>query len=277
MKKNGQHRYKCLVLGRDRSYFVKKHSDSSKEFSETDIINMLEPSIFIIFGGRVFQRTVGIPMGTNCALLLADQLLYSYETDFIQGFLKKNEKKLERSFNFTFRYIDDLLSLNNSRFGDFVDRIYPIELEIKDTTDTDRFASYLYLHLEIGSEGRLRTKRQKRRFPFSHCELSIHMQHYSSSTCVWGIYLSVDTIFQSLWFLSSYQDFLDRGLLLTRKLLNQGFLLVKLKSSLRKFYGRHHDLVVRYGISVPYITTDIFHLSQTLPGPFLVHDLSPGL
>ena len=37
----------------------------------------------------------------------------------------------------------------------------------------------------------------------------------------------------------SYQDFLDRGLLLTRKLLNQGFLLVKLKPSLRKFYGRH--------------------------------------
>ena len=48
----------------------------------------------------------------------------------------------------------------------------------------------------------------------------------------------------------SYQDFLDRGLLLTWKLLNQGFLLVKLKSSLRKFYGRHHDLVDRYGISV---------------------------
>ena len=44
----------------------------------------------------------------------------------------------------------------------------------------------------------------------------------------------------------SYQDFLDRGLLLTRTLLNQGFLLVKLKSLLRKFYGRRHDLVDRY-------------------------------
>jgi hypothetical protein len=43
----------------------------------------------------------------------------------------------------TFRYIDDVLSLNNSRFGDFVDRIYPIEFEIKNTTDTDRSASYL--------------------------------------------------------------------------------------------------------------------------------------
>jgi hypothetical protein len=74
--------------------------------------------------------------------------LYSYEADFIDGLLKKNEKKLARSFNFTFRYIDDVLSLNNSRFGDFVDRIYPIELEIKDTTDTDTkknpwFSSFL--------------------------------------------------------------------------------------------------------------------------------------
>ena len=48
----------------------------------------------------------------------------------------------------------------------------------------------------------------------------------------------------------SYQDLLHRGLLLTSNLLNQGFLLIKLKSSLRKFYGRHHDLVDRYGISV---------------------------
>ena len=106
-------------------------------FSETDIINMLElliDNIFVIFGGRFHQQTVGIPQCTNCAPLLADLLLYSYEADFIQGLLKKNEKKLARSFNFTFRYIDDVLSLNNSRFGDFVDRIFPIQLEIKDTT-----------------------------------------------------------------------------------------------------------------------------------------------
>jgi hypothetical protein len=80
---------------------------------------------------------VNIPLGTNCAPLLADLFLYSYEADFIQGFLKKNENRLAQSFNFTFCYIDDVRSLNNSRFGNFVDRIYPIELEIKDTTDTD--------------------------------------------------------------------------------------------------------------------------------------------
>ena len=97
--------------------------------------------------------------------------------EFIQEFLKKNEKKLARSFNFTFRYIYDVLSLHNSRFGDFVDRI--IEFEIKDTTDNDRSASYIELHLKIDSEGRLRTKLlQKRRFQFSHCE-HLHMEYIS--------------------------------------------------------------------------------------------------
>ena len=47
------------MLGRDRSYFVKHHSDSTKKLSETDIFNMLEvliDNIFVMFGGRVFNR-----------------------------------------------------------------------------------------------------------------------------------------------------------------------------------------------------------------------------
>ena len=73
-------------------------------------------------------------MDKNCAPLLVDLFLYSHEADFIQRLLKTNENKRTRSFNFTFRYIYDVLSLNNSGFGDFVD---PIEFQIKDTTNTD--------------------------------------------------------------------------------------------------------------------------------------------
>jgi len=51
-------------------------------------------------------------------------------------------------------------------------------------------------------------------------------------------------------------------LLLTRKLLNQGFLLVKLKSSLRKFYSHHHDIVNRYGIPVSLMTMNIFQATH---------------
>ena len=92
---------------------------------------LLIDSIFVMLGGCDFQQTVGI-----------------------QGLLKTNKKKLTRCFNFTFHYIDDALSLNHSRFVDLVDRIYPIEFEIKDTSYTDRYASYIDLHLEVDSEGR---------------------------------------------------------------------------------------------------------------------------
>jgi hypothetical protein len=40
----------------------------------------------------------------------------------------------------------------NKKYGDFLDRIYHIELEIKDTTDTARSASYLGLILDINSD-----------------------------------------------------------------------------------------------------------------------------
>ena len=83
----------------------------------------------------------------------------------VHGLLKKNEQKLAQSFNFTFRYINYVLSPNNSRFGYFVDRIYPIELEIKATTDI--CDSYFDLHLAIGSEDRLITKHYDERDYFN--------------------------------------------------------------------------------------------------------------
>ena len=69
-------------------------------------------------------------------------------------------------FNFTFRYIDDVLSQNNSKAGDYVDRIYHIEHEIKDTTNTARSASYI-LEIDRGPV-KNETLRQKRRFLISH-------------------------------------------------------------------------------------------------------------
>jgi hypothetical protein len=144
----------------------------------------------------------------------------------------------------------------------FLWNFYPIELEIKDTTDTDttRYPSYLDIHLGIDSEGRLRTKLYDKRdnfnfpivyFPFIFSNIP--------AAPAYGVYIS--QLIRYSRACGSYQNFLDRGLLLTMKLLNQGCLLVKLKLSLRKFYGPHHDLVDRYGISVSQMTTDKFHLS----------------
>ena len=61
-----------------------------KKYSDADVIKMLEyliDNIFVEFGGRIFQQTIGIPMGTSCAPLLADLFLYSYEEEFVQSLL----------------------------------------------------------------------------------------------------------------------------------------------------------------------------------------------
>ena len=71
----------------------------------------------------------------------------------------------------------DHLKLNNALVMDLVQcHKHTYEFEIKDTTDTDRSASYLDLHLEIEwGAVKNETLRQKGWFQFSHCELSIHM------------------------------------------------------------------------------------------------------
>ena len=72
-------------------------------------------------------------------------------------------------------------------------------------------------------------------------------------------------------------SFISRGLLIPWQPLNQGFLLVKLKSSFWRFYGRNHGLVYRYGISVSQVATDVFRVLWARPGYFPIGELSPDL
>jgi hypothetical protein len=197
-------------------------------------------------------------MGTNCSPVPADLFLYYLWGSLHIGASQEKRKK-GNPILFTFRYVDGVLSLNNSKFGDFGDRIYPIELEIKDTTDTDRYFPYLDLHLEIDSEVRLKTKHYDKRDAFNFP--IVNFPFWCSNippAPVYGEYISQLIRYYRAG--GSDQYFIDIWLLLTRKLLNQWFDMAKLKSSLRKFYSHHNDLVDRYGISVSQMTTDMFHL-----------------
>ena len=75
------------------------------------------------------------------------------------------DKKIHeaRAFNFTNRYIDDVLFINNSRFAEFLPLIHPPELEVKDTTDTASSASFFDLYLEFDDSGQLSTKTYDKR------------------------------------------------------------------------------------------------------------------
>ena len=257
--KNGKKRYEYIVVGYNSTYFVKDHSNAKHKYTENDIVRMIDfliDNIFVECGGEIFQQVIGIRMGTNCAPLLADLFLYSYEAEFIQTLIKSGKRQLAKSFNFTFRYIDDVLSLNNSKFSDYINDIYPEELDIKETTDNSTSSSFLDLLLEF-DDNRLRVKIYDKRDDF---DLNIvnypficgNIPHSPS----YGVYIS--QLIRYARASTLYDDFVSRSSGLTSKLLRQGYKRLKLIDAFKKFYGRHNTLVDNYKTSVTTILSDLF-------------------
>ena len=126
-------------------------------------------------------------------------------------------------------------------------RIYPKELEIKDTKDTVKSASYLDLHLEIDGKGKLSTELYDKRndFSFRIVNFSFFCGNIpSASRC--GVF--IPQLIRCTGACRKYADFVSRQT--SYRLLEQGYVASRLKSSLQKIYGRHHELVDRYDVSL---------------------------
>ena len=58
-----------------------------------------------------------IPMGTNCAPLVADLFWFCFEIDFMLSLYDNNQANVvEAAFNSTSRYLGDLLYIDNPYF-----------------------------------------------------------------------------------------------------------------------------------------------------------------
>ena len=104
-----------------------------------DALTFLLDNIFIRFGTKLYRQVVGIPMGTNCAPLVADLFLFCYERDFMMSLSDDKQADVIDAFNTTFRYLDDILNINNVYFDNMVSQIYPSELQLNKaiTSDTE--------------------------------------------------------------------------------------------------------------------------------------------
>ena len=211
----------------------------------------------------MLQQVVGKPMGTNCAPLLADLFLYSYESEFLQKLVKDKKIHEARAFNFTYRYIDDVLSINNSRFAEFLPLTYAPELEVKETTDTASSALILDLYLEFDDSGQLSTKIYDKRDDFNFKIINF------PNTCsnipaspAYGVYIS--QLIRYARASSNYSDILKRHLHLRNRLLDQGYKKIRLIRSLKKFIFRYQDIVEIYSVSAEKIISDAFSYSENV-------------
>ena len=56
-----------------------------------EALTFLLVNIYIRFGSKLYRQIVGIPMGTNCAPLVTDLFLFSYERDFMLSLSEDNQ------------------------------------------------------------------------------------------------------------------------------------------------------------------------------------------
>ena len=79
-----------------------------------EALTCLLDNIYIRFDTKLFRQIVGIPMGTNCAPLVADLVLFCYERDFMMSLSEENQSDVIEAFSSTTRYLDDLLNIEST-------------------------------------------------------------------------------------------------------------------------------------------------------------------
>ena len=81
-------------------------------------------NIYIRFGFKLYRQIVDIPMGTNCAPLVAYLFLYCYERDFMLSISDDNQSEVTEAFTSTSRYLDELLNIFTNFSDSMVNHIY---------------------------------------------------------------------------------------------------------------------------------------------------------
>ena len=113
------------------------------------------------------------------------------------------------------------LSLKNTQFAEYLEFIYPRKLEIKETTETAASSSYLDCYLYIDN-GKLATRLYYERDDFNFPIVNFpFLTSKSPSAPAYGVYVSQLIRFARAC--SNYQDLMERGKVLTTKLLIQGY------------------------------------------------------
>ena len=92
-----------------------------------------------------YGQVVGIPMGTNCAPLIADLSLFCYEMDSMMSLSDDKQADIIDAFNTTSRHLDDILNMNNIYFDNMVRKIHPAELQLNIANTSDTEASFFGL------------------------------------------------------------------------------------------------------------------------------------
>ena len=181
--------YKYLVLRSDVLYFVRNHFDSKTILSEIGIsktLCFLKDNMFVTFRGHLSFNKQSAFYGKQLCPLLSDSFLIHTRLASYRSISERIRRSQHYPLTSRSAMQNNVLSLNNSNFVDYVEHIYLIKLQIKIKTDTGYTASHL-LHLEIHNESRFFQKLNDKNYSsFIIVIFFISFQQYFSD-CMWSL------------------------------------------------------------------------------------------
>ena len=239
----GSHEYISFSLSsKSRARWVPNNSKAKIKFNVglvKDALEYLMKNCFFTFGSKVFRQVIGIPMGSDPAPFMANLFLYHYESLWIKN-LKKDDLQKARRFSNTFRFIDDLLTINDDNlFSKNFGQIYPEELQLN-LESSGESVNFLDLNLS-NCNGHVEVKLYDKRnnFPFSIVRLPFSSSNIPSAVfynCVGAEILRIGRVSSNL------ENFKTDGKELLDRALKQGAKKGRLERLLKRVYGRHQAL-----------------------------------
>ena len=215
---------------------------SSKHFtfSITSLKKALEYVIqncYFSIGSHVFKQIIGIPMGSDPAPYFANLFLFYFEMNWMNK-LKKENFVATRKYSNTFRFIDDLITINNGHhFENNIRSIYPPELELKKENTDYTSANFLDLNIKI-QDSKFKTSLYDKRDNFNFDIVRMPFRH-SNIPCAM-FYATVNAeVLRICKATSRFETFCDTSQTLINRMIKQGANHSKLKTSLRKLLNRH--------------------------------------
>ena len=150
--KGGSKRF-IVVSRTGTAYWVDKINTGHKyHFTKDNIldaVSYLLHNCYFKLGNKLFRQCIGIPMGSDPAPFFANLFLFYYESSWLKD-VKKSNNILARKFGNVFRYIDDLIALNDGlSFDSYHQEIYPAELELKKENINNTECNFLDMHISI--------------------------------------------------------------------------------------------------------------------------------
>jgi hypothetical protein len=209
-----------------------------------ELIQFLVYNTFVMNGGVIRKQVIGIPMGTNCAPLLANLYLYAYESSFIDRLHAIEGVAAARSFHMSFRLIDDLLSVDNPLLNEYINipapdseeqgvgGIYPAELTLNNTSLAD-CVHFLGMELRYAGDSlELDVFDKKTEFPFQVIRYP-HLNSTIPTSIPYGVFTGL--LYRRYLICTRKSVFLQRSVELAMTLLDKLCSKRRLCSLFRKF------------------------------------------